>query len=484
MYGSNEVGWGYRGNFVWSHGVNLPGEDDLSQLYPSLKSFFVERLEIPEFTMKGVQEQLLKVAANAPAVETFTLLSYLNTLVQNMDQRMDPEEFVSKPIFPILTPSSQLKRVRGDIDLCIVDGMRLFNLFRDKANMLAFTRSQVMSLKALFKWLGMEHMYLTRKASYNVDWPEDRDPREIEWDIGQKAEALLQIAAYFRSPLTESIEARDKLLRALREAKMMEVDDMFSETKLISIDSSGHHCSGDDPVTVISDTYPQLKLSTSFGYGWDRVTGRLVAHVPADKKQQQLATAVALPRLLMKWLLTPFNNIGWDDVVDIPDLGVSLVKSVLSTPPDLANAILEAEGIEQPLIPREYESTPITEECLDKMEVQEEKAPAPSTPTPTTPAPAIQTPVLKAPVTEAPKTDNKEHLREAAAKSLMTEAPKSETAKVDVPERKILIPRGPKPRFNAEGVEVLDPSHPFKFEKTIRNKDDLEEEASSSESIA
>jgi hypothetical protein len=104
--------------------------------------------------MEVLQKQILEVAADAPAAQTFTLFSYINSLVQNLDELMAPSEFISKPIFSILTSSGELKRVCGDMDFFIVDDIRLFNLFKDKTNMLAFTRSQVMRLEPLFKRLG------------------------------------------------------------------------------------------------------------------------------------------------------------------------------------------------------------------------------------------------------------------------------------------------------------------------------------------
>ncbi|KAF5238367.1 hypothetical protein FANTH_10314 [Fusarium anthophilum] len=294
--------------------------------------------------METLQKQILDVAADAPADETFTLMSHLDILIQNLAELIDSSELISKPIFPILTPSGELKRVSYATDFFIVDDMRLCKLFRDQDNMLAFTPSQVMRLESLIKWLHMGKRYLTRNVEHRVEWPMYKYPREIDWDIGQKAEALLQIAAYFRSRQTKSVSARNQLLRLLRAAKMMEVEDLFSEVKLTGINLRDRHHKSDHPGTYIKDTYPQLRLVVS--------NGTLVVYVPAGKKQQQLAMAFALPRLLTEWLIAGSEAYG-QGCVDIPDLGVSLVKSVLSAPPELANDILEAEGIEQPLPHRE-----------------------------------------------------------------------------------------------------------------------------------
>ncbi|KAF5630980.1 uncharacterized protein FTJAE_8060 [Fusarium tjaetaba] len=271
--------WNTLNYMVWSHGVKLPRKVDISQQYPALKSFFVGRLKIPELTMEAVQQQIFDVAADAPADETFTLLSHLNIMIQNFAELIDPSELISKPIFPVLTPSGELKRVCCATDFFIVDDMRLFKLLRDNDNMLAFTRSQVMRLESLIKWLDV-----------------------------------------------------------------------------------------------------------------------LVALVPADKKQRQLAMAVALPRLLMEWLMTGPETYGRGSV-EIPELGVSLVKSVLSAPPELANDILEAEGIEQPFTLRGNRLPGIMqEECLDQMEDQEAEAPLQTTPEdkiPLADSPASQTPKVR-----------------------------------------------------------------------------------------
>ncbi|CCT75135.1 uncharacterized protein FFUJ_10762 [Fusarium fujikuroi IMI 58289] len=264
--------------------------------------------------------------------------------------------------------------------------------------MLAFTSSQVMRLESLFKWLGMGKKHLTRNVEHRVEWPYRNIPHEIEWDIGQKAEALLRIAAYFRSRQTISINQRNLTLRSLRAAKMMEVEDMFSETKL----GDGHH-KPDNPSIYITDTYPQLKMVNSGS--WQE--SALVAYVPADKKQRQFAITVALPRLLMDWLMTGREAYCWS-FVDVPDLGVSLVKSVLSAPPELANDILEAEGIQQPLAYLEGRNPNIKEECLDQTEAQEAEAPLQTTRTPTSttpepvPAPEVNIPLADSPASQIP----------------------------------------------------------------------------------
>ncbi|KAF5685967.1 hypothetical protein FCIRC_3065 [Fusarium circinatum] len=399
--------WIHHEECVWSHGVNLPNQIDLSQRYPQLKSFFVDRLEIPELTMNVLQKQLLEFADDAPAYETFTLMSYLNTLVQNLDALMDPSEFISKPIFPILSPTGESKRV--------------------------------MRLDPLFKWLGMQKRYLTLQARYAVDWPCEGKLRKIEWDIGQKAEALLRIAAYFRSCRTENDFVRNELLQSLRHAIMIEVEDMFSETNLIGIDTRDSQHSAGEPSNVVKDTYPQLKLTNS-------EPRRVIAYAAADKKQQELAIAVALPRLLMEWLMTPLNYYdgGRGGRVNIPELGVSLVKSVLNAPPELANDILEVEGIEQPFpIPEDRRGAPENEECLDQvevcldqMEVQKAKATHQTRRTPATATPAQTTPVEppseQAPVTQVPGATQDGLLYEPVGKT-----PDAETAS----RRKILIPR-------------------------------------------
>ncbi|SCV49552.1 uncharacterized protein FFFS_09100 [Fusarium fujikuroi] len=226
--------------------------------------------------MEALKKQILEVAAD----ETFTPLSHLNILIQNLVELIDPRELISKPILPILTPSGELKLVCCATDFFIVDDMRLFKLFRDKVNMLASTSSQVMRLEPLFKWLSMGKKHLTRNVEHRVEWPYRNIPHEIEWDIGQKAEVLLRcasIAAYFRSRQTISINQRNLTLRSLRAAKMMEVEDMFSETKL----GDGHH-KPDNPSIYITDTYPQLKMVNSGS--WQE--SALVAYVPADKKQR------------------------------------------------------------------------------------------------------------------------------------------------------------------------------------------------------
>ncbi|KAG5820065.1 hypothetical protein H9Q74_001258 [Fusarium xylarioides] len=426
--------YGPKGMYLKKCSMPLPAEWNATPSESNLVARFYEEVllleDVTRYTviLEELKLYLTKYRSTGNRFKDISNLYQGLEDLDNLDELIDPSEFISKPIFPILTPTGESKRVCGDTAFFIVDDMRLFNLFRDKTNMLAFTRSQVMRLEPLFKWLGMQKKYLTVQAKYTVKWPFGSKLRHIEWDIGQKAEALLRIAAYFRSCQTEGDFSRKELLQALRQAVMMEVEDMWSETKLIGIETRDNQHSLDDPGNVVQDSYPQLKLGASFR----RDDSRLIAHVPADKKQQQLAIAVALPRLLMEWLMTSptYHDRGRGGRVDIPELG--------------------------------DRCAPDNEVCLDQVEVQEAKEPLQATRTSATASPAqtppVEIPSEQAPVTQAPETDQNGVLYELVDKASVTETGS---------RRKILIPHTRKPRPSA-GLSTSSESPPGTVESTAR----------------
>ena len=143
----------------------------------------------------------------------------------------------------------------------------------------------------------------------------------------------------------------EDLLKTVQDALIFEVDDMVSESTLLTSPGPiyfNQFENSDAPKIKVTSTYPQVKLGNWRVNGvFGNEVNELIVHVPTDKTQQQLALAVALPRQLMQWIMME----RWHDPpAEITDLGVSLMKSVLNAPPHLVNDILEAEGIEQPVL--------------------------------------------------------------------------------------------------------------------------------------
>jgi hypothetical protein len=132
------------------------------------------------------------------------------------------------------------------------------------------------------------------------------------------------------------------LLNVLKKSEMLAVDGIQCESFLFSrqegsrfLGSQLNHVHG---FTALS-THPKLSIGfDDAGYPVDR----LVVRVSSDKEERELALFTALPRLLMEWLMADPKTQKRGTVTV---LGVSLMKSVLTAPPNVIDSLLTREGV-------------------------------------------------------------------------------------------------------------------------------------------
>ncbi|KAJ4264524.1 hypothetical protein NW762_005726 [Fusarium torreyae] len=319
---------------IWSPGLKVEGKVDLSVHYPDLRSFFVDNLKLPKYTSQEVWIELLTLPDNAPVERSRDLFLTLNTIAITNPTSLKRPYFIKPAIYPVRTHKGKIIRVSGDSDFFIADKAHLADSSSGKVNILAFTPRDVLRLEQYFTW------------AERITWPSESKPMQIEWDVALKAEGIVRIATYFGSPRADTPAARKTLLKSLRQGQMLEVDGMFSETKLVTGQESTTWLGPNtkyDPEFAIRSTFPQPRVSNSIGrLEFGDNPNRLIVYVPADKKQQELARFLVLPGLLMKWLMT---NPKTKEVGKIHEASVSLIKDVLNAPTSLVGGILKVEGI-------------------------------------------------------------------------------------------------------------------------------------------
>ncbi|KAM0559904.1 hypothetical protein ACHAPJ_003854 [Fusarium lateritium] len=331
---------------IWSPGLKVEDKVDLSVHYPDLRSFFVDNLKLPKYTSQEVWTELLSLPDNASVERSRDLFLTLNTLAITNPTSLERPYFTKPAIYPVKTQKGRIIRVSGDSDFFIADKAHLADSFSGKANILAFTPRDVLRLEQYFTWAGMKNRYLSSNVQEKIAWPSESKPTQIEWDIALKAEGIVRIATYFGSPRADTPAARKTLLKSLRQGQMLEVDGMFSKSNLITGQESTTWLGPStkyDPTIAIRSTFPQPRVSNSVGrLEFGDNPNRLIVHVPADKKQQELARFLALPGLLMKCLMT---NPKTKEVGKIHEAGVGIMKDVLNAPTSLVGGILKLEGI-------------------------------------------------------------------------------------------------------------------------------------------
>lgn len=153
---------------------------------------------------------------------------------------------------------------------------------------------------------------------------------------------LARIALHCGSPRATTDVDRGTLLNILKKGEMLAVEGMQSE-KVVLTRQKGSKCLGTGPnhkhgLTAPS-THPKLAITVDEA---GNVLDRLVVHVSSDKEERDLALLTSIPRCLMKWLMADPKTQAWGTETL---LGVSLLKSVLTAPPKVIDAILTREGV-------------------------------------------------------------------------------------------------------------------------------------------
>lgn len=156
------------------------------------------------------------------------------------------------------------------------------------------------------------------------------------------ANMLARIALHCGSPRATTDVDRGTLLNILKKGEMLSVEGMQSE-KVVLTRQKGSKCLGTGPnhkhgLTAPS-THPKLAIAVDEA---GNALDRLVVHVSSDKEERDLALFTSLPRCLMKWLMADPKTQAWGTETL---LGVSLLKSVLTAPPNVIDAILTREGV-------------------------------------------------------------------------------------------------------------------------------------------
>lgn len=151
-----------------------------------------------------------------------------------------------------------------------------------------------------------------------------------------------RIALHCGSPRTTTDVDKRTLLNILKKGEMLAVEGMQSE-KVVLTRQKGSKCLGTGPnhkhgLTAPS-THPKLAIAVDEA---GNALDRLILHVSSEKEERDLALFTSLPRCLMKWLMADPKTQKWGMETL---LGVSLLKSVLTAPPNVIDAILTREGV-------------------------------------------------------------------------------------------------------------------------------------------
>lgn len=129
-----------------------------------MEDFFVNDLGVPRLTLQVVYDELLRLgrASTPPSLnQVKDQVWAFNSLVGSSEELPDPKSLLKSRVFPVHYPDGQLKLCDARTEFALVDRAPLGECFAAQIKTLDFTFDEVRRLDGFFRWLGLEHRYLS-----------------------------------------------------------------------------------------------------------------------------------------------------------------------------------------------------------------------------------------------------------------------------------------------------------------------------------
>ncbi|KAI1480176.1 hypothetical protein F4774DRAFT_379917 [Daldinia eschscholtzii] len=279
--------WHKAPQCLWCAPSPIRGRVNLSNLYDKkLECFFIDKLGVRTLDAGVVYNELLELDPEETTVQQAKdLLWTFNSQIELNPPDKPPDGLLERRILPVREVGGQIALTSAATNFGIVDRRKLGDIFHDRVKTLDFTVNEVVKLKPLIKWAGIENRYLsgsiqeTSVLDPGLKVPIS-DPTE---DIRRKAYGLFRIAAHFQSP--RIVGDGQELYDLLRNSCTWETQNI-STTLVLSIGSETASQVIDRGLVHIDDT------------------DGLEIYVPHDEDLRDQAYLSILPNRLAKWIMT------------------------------------------------------------------------------------------------------------------------------------------------------------------------------------
>ncbi|KAF3059432.1 hypothetical protein GL218_05145 [Daldinia childiae] len=314
-------------------------------LQPS-RFFFIPAREQRKFTWATLRECLLDGPTNAEIIynelleldpEKATaehvkeLLWNFNSYIELEHFNTSPEKFLERRVLPVREVGGNTTLRSAETGFGIIDRKRLGDIFYDKVKIFDFTVNEIVKLKPLIKWAGLEDRYLSRLVQETsvLDSGLKIPISDPVQDIKKKAYGLLRIATHFKSPRIEG--DGQALYDLLRNSHTWETPEIV--TKLV--------------LTIGGQTVTQ-----EVDRGMIHIDDKdgLEIYVPRDEDLREESYLSTLPDRLTKWMMT---DPGTNSKGDVDPSAALLIHGILTTKPKRVDYFLTENGIIEVTIPKQ-----------------------------------------------------------------------------------------------------------------------------------
>ncbi|KAI1651515.1 uncharacterized protein F4817DRAFT_356018 [Daldinia loculata] len=325
--------WYIPSQCLWCTSSAIRGKVNLRNVYDgNLESFFVEKLAVRGLDADIIYNELLELDPEEATTEHVKdLLWTFNSYIELEHFDTSPEKLLERRILPVRDAGGNIALHSAETGFGIIDRKKLGDIFYDKVKILDFTVNEIVRLKPLIKWAGLEDRYLSRLVQETsvLDSGLKMPISDPIQDIRKKAYELLRIATHFRSPRIEGDgQALYDLLRNSRTWETPEIS-----TKLV--------------LTIGGQT-----VSQDVDRGMIHIDDKdgLEIYVPRDEDLRDKSYLSTLPDRLMKWMMT---DPGTNSKGDIDSSASLLIQGVLTMKPRQVDHYLTGYGIIEVTIPKQ-----------------------------------------------------------------------------------------------------------------------------------
>lgn len=193
------VKWLRRVDCIWKPHNNHTGKVDLSGQYDKLVNFFFDIVDVERFPRKVLEVSPIPLDPKVLRDQRADLIDVDGTIMANLQD--DPHRSLTLPYFPVYTTASRVELMPADDIFFIADDLLLGTMFRDQVPMLVLDRMK--RFEAEFEWLDMTYKYISNNVIERLVWPTGAKQTKLDWDIAEKAEAIVRLA--FPSPFMSNV---------------------------------------------------------------------------------------------------------------------------------------------------------------------------------------------------------------------------------------------------------------------------------------
>ena len=193
IYGKNR--WLTPADCLWNCTVEISGKEPLDEIYPELRTFFVEHLKVMPMTpdvlvqeLDGLSRRLVPDFQEARAI-MLALGQILATQSKSTLSEKSLATLKKSALFPARGPKGRSLILYVD-DFCINDHKRYGDLFLENLDMLDFDYEDLTSLHPLFQLLDLEYYYISSLVEASTTVEDSRRNDELTDHIRALAYAL------------------------------------------------------------------------------------------------------------------------------------------------------------------------------------------------------------------------------------------------------------------------------------------------------